>query len=487
VENIDKGLLKKILIYVPSITGKIESKSVEGLMELCFEAASLKDYEFSLQVGQQMFIENARNLAVDYAIENNYDYILWVDDDMVVMPNSMVLTRLLAHDKDIVAPLFFTRKQPYMPLLFDKVVRADGCHTVYDHRVDYKKGLEEVDAVGFGMVLTKVEVFKKIGNPYFVFTSTFGEDVYFCAKAKSCGYKVYCDTTIDVGHIGDSPVIFEGHFLQTRPATELYLKQKKEADEAGSKAYEARADIVMPIYHNMEVTKNAIESLLNNTIGEINLILINDGADREVRAYIKQLMKFRKNIVYIENKTPVGWTKSVNMGLSKSTMPVIAVMNNDIEIPSNMKHWLQRVCSIFRLDNTVGGVCTTSDYVMGLQNIRENSRILMHEHYTKLMIGFFFCIKREVYEKIGGLDDIFGTSGNDDLDYSIRITKAGYKMKVARDIFIHHVGSCSLKMVNDNLEEMDKESRKVLVKKWSKEEADNLFLYTEKYLSTGEM
>ena len=197
-------------------------------------------------------------------------------------------------------------------------------------------------------------------------------------------------------------------------------------------------------------------------------------------------MKFRDNIIYKENKKPIGWTKSVNMGMSLSTMPNIVITNNDIEVPVSMKHWLQRICSMFRLDEKLGGVCTTSDYVMGIQNIRENTRIFMHEHYTKLMMGFFFTIKRKIYEKIGGLDDTFETAGNDDLDYSIRIAKAGYKMKVARDLFIHHVGSCSLNMVNDNLEEMDKGSRKILIDKWGDKVVSDLFLYTEKFLTTGE-
>lgn len=477
---------KRILIFIPSITGKIYAQTVEGMMELCFEAASLKDYEFSVRIGSQMFIDNARNLTVEFAIENGYDYILWMDDDMVIMPGSNILTKLLAHDKDIIAPLFFTRRIPYLPLLFDKVTRADGAYTTYDHRIDYKRELQKVDGIGFGFVLTKIEVFKKIGNPYFVSSPGLGEDIYFCTKAQQNGYEIYCDASIDLGHIGEPPVVFEGHFLGTKKATELYLEQKKASDTEASKAYETRADIIMPIYHNFEVTKNAIESILNNTNGEINLILVNDGADKEIRGYIQRLMKYRTNISYIENKVPLGWTKAVNQGMAKSTMPVMVVMNNDIEIPVQMKHWLQRICNIFRLNPKVGGVAPTSDYVMGLQNVRENTRILLTEHYTKLMIGFFFAIKKEVYEKIGGLDEQFRTLGNDDLDYSIRISQSGYKMKVARDIFIHHVGSCSLKMVNDNLEEMDKGSRKMLVAKYSQEEVDNLFTYTEKFLSIGE-
>jgi hypothetical protein len=39
-------------------------------------------------------------------------------------------------------------------------------------------------------------------------------------------------------------------------------------------------------------------------------------------------------------------------------------------------------------------------------------------------------VKKEVIDKIGGLDERFGMGGNDDLDYSIRIKEAGYRLKV---------------------------------------------------------
>jgi hypothetical protein len=50
-------------------------------------------------------------------------------------------------------------------------------------------------------------------------------------------------------------------------------------------------------------------------------------------------------------------------------------------------------------------------------------------------------MKREVYEKIGGLDERFGLGFFDDDDLAERARRAGFELAVARDLFIHHFGS----------------------------------------------
>ena len=43
-------------------------------------------------------------------------------------------------------------------------------------------------------------------KPYFDFNykgKEVGEGVYFCLKAKDAGYEIWCDPTMDIGHIGE--------------------------------------------------------------------------------------------------------------------------------------------------------------------------------------------------------------------------------------------------------------------------------------------
>ena len=480
---------KRVLIYVPSYLGLMDVMAVESFIHLindCYEWKK-KGWEFYPVIAKRMFIQNARNMAVDHALAQDMDYILFIDDDMVIRPEDKLFTKLVEHDKDIVAPLFFHRRHPYAPLLFKRNIRAGGRYTTFDNIMDYQKGLLQVDGVGCGVVLIKTEVFKKIDNPYFVFGDTFGEDLYFCNKAINAGFKIYCDTNIEVGHIGDPQVAWESTYRQNEASSKLFMAQKIAGDIKNAAEMVKKADIIMPCYHNYDLTKNAIESILNNTAEDVdyNLILINDGADRKLEKYFKTLEKHRDNITHITNKKNLGWVKAINQGLEISKAEYVLFSNNDIEIPQGQTHWLSAMIDSIQYGD-IGAVGPISNFVMGLQHARNNEQILMPEHFTKFLIGFFMLVKREVIQKIGGLDERFGLGGNDDLDYSIRIREAGYRLRILRTIYIEHKGFASLGKVYKDYGEVEDLTRPKLIEKWGKEKVDNLFVYDMKTLYQGE-
>ena len=59
------------------------------------------------------------------------------------------------------------------------------------------------------------------------------------------------------------------------------------------------------------------------------------------------------------------------------------------------------------------------------------------------LVGFCFLFRRELYERLGGLDEAFSPGNYEDDDYSLRIRRAGYELLLCQDTFIHHVGNAS--------------------------------------------
>lgn len=162
----------------------------------------------------RIFTPAAREEAAKKALENNMDYLFFVDDDMIC-PDDLFL-RLYRHHEvaDVVCPLAFTRNEPYKPVLYasvegyDAVTRSE--YFINNVVMNYPKNkLVEADACGFGAALIKVPIMKKIEPPYFMCSEGTGEDILFCYKVKKAGGRVFMDTTFNIGHLGHPTVITE--------------------------------------------------------------------------------------------------------------------------------------------------------------------------------------------------------------------------------------------------------------------------------------
>ena len=141
------------------------------------------------------------------AIAEKWDFVLWVDSDMVFKPD--LLERLMAdmEGRDIVAPLFFMRNPPYEPVMYKKLRKGlTPAENEHEKLIDYPENeMFTVEGVGFGCVLMRTKVLKDVVERYhelFGHITGYGEDLSFCIRARGCGYDIWVDPTIEVGHKG---------------------------------------------------------------------------------------------------------------------------------------------------------------------------------------------------------------------------------------------------------------------------------------------
>jgi len=158
-------------------------------------------------------IDQVRNLIVDHGLKNNYDYILFVDSDMILPRET--LTALYNQQKDIVSGVYVKRAlgkeniaEAYIWDPIENKIRN------IDRPEDLREELMEVEGIGFGCVLVKADVLRAIGYPQFQyfatldFNETISEDSYFCMEAKKKGYKIHLLTTLLFEHIANRNLKF---------------------------------------------------------------------------------------------------------------------------------------------------------------------------------------------------------------------------------------------------------------------------------------
>lgn len=197
--------MKSILIVIPN-TGIVTTDFMSQLMTL-----SYGNYKITYKLPKQSLVYITREQCVYYAIENNYDYIFFLDSDQKV-PNDIIirLANYLDNGEDIATALVFTKKPPYYPCAYKESNKTE------QGRLDLKycdvDNLTNkpfyVQNCGCGCVMIKTEIFEKIKPPWFAMPFYMsGEDVsFFHIATQEFGYKILCDPSIEVGHWGNTLV-----------------------------------------------------------------------------------------------------------------------------------------------------------------------------------------------------------------------------------------------------------------------------------------
>lgn len=193
----------KIMIAVPCMD-QIPAPFVQSLATL----RKVGDCELVMKMGSLIY--TSRNSIATRAMQNEFDYVLWLDSDMVFTPDTLerLMKTLTENDYDIVTGLYFRRVPPYSPVIFDRL-EMDGEVCYWGEFKEIPDVPFEVGACGFGCVLMKTDVFFDVQGKFgqmFAPIGNNGEDIAFCWRARHCGYKIYCDPSILCGHVAYSVV-----------------------------------------------------------------------------------------------------------------------------------------------------------------------------------------------------------------------------------------------------------------------------------------
>ena len=183
----------KLLIAVPTY-GNVPVEFMESLIGLMDRLRQI-DVDYELKIKNWTMVYKARDFLAQYAMDNDFTNVLWFDSDMVFAPD--VFERLCEYDAPFIVASYAARQYPFSLVAFKDI-----------SMVGYPRAkLGEtcvVDACGFGCVLMDTEVLRAVSkrfNSCFQPNGSMGEDVAFCNKADSVGYKVL-HVPVSVGHIG---------------------------------------------------------------------------------------------------------------------------------------------------------------------------------------------------------------------------------------------------------------------------------------------
>lgn len=193
----------KVMIAVPCME-EVKTDFFQSMVGL------VKPCEVTYAISKSSLVYDSRNKIAEMALNNGFDVIVWFDSDMIFEPDTLERFLKYAEDGyDYVSGLAFARRYPTTPCIYKELEIDREKEGIVGVRAiafeDYPDELFEIQGSGLAGCMTSVKMIRDIAikhGPPFYPRYGFGEDLTLCYMARQEGYKMYCDPTIKLGHIG---------------------------------------------------------------------------------------------------------------------------------------------------------------------------------------------------------------------------------------------------------------------------------------------
>ncbi|GEM_PF-806418 len=213
-----------------------------------------------------------------------------------------------------------------------------------------------------------------------------------------------------------------------------------------------RCDLILVTWNKLAYTKPCVESLLQHTSDDDRLIIVDNGSAEDTITFLDDLaQRHPKKVLVIEQASNLGWCKAVNAGVRQSEASYVCLLNNDLVVTAG---WLDRMIAVAERDLRIGLVNPTynrrgESWAAFAQ--RAQGRALNGAAYLEVneCNGACLLIRREVIERLGGLDEVYGLGGMDDSDYSRSVQVAGFRCARAKDAYVFHWENVTYNTVPD--------------------------------------
>ena len=238
--------------------------------------------------------------------------------------------------------------------------------------------------------------------------------------------------------------------------------------------------IIVVTFASPSVVRMCIESVLANTqFPRFEIIVVDNASSSDTIAYLRHVDDAFPRVTLVLNERNVGFAAAVNQGLRVATGRSIVILNDDVIVTPD---WLTGLVHHLE-DPEIGLVGPVTNAAPNEARVPTEYRTygelleLASEHRKRLTeatsdinVATMFCVafRREVFERVGYLDETFGIGQFEDDDYAMRIQRAGYRVVCADDVFVHHFGEASFGQLvpTGEFAELFEQNRKYFEAKW---------------------
>ena len=172
-----------------------------------------------------------------------------------------------------------------------------------------------------------------------------------------------------------------------------------------------------------------LPSIIKTEYENQKIILVDNNSSDDSKQFAE---KFHKEIQWIQTGENLQWAGGNNYGIRyalNKNPDYIALLNNDLLFDPR---WLKEGVKVMESDNQIG--------ILGFEmydNLIKNSKKKFHRavaekkeleyNLTENVRGAAMLIRKEVFDRIGYFDEVYGSYG-EETDFESRTVRAGFKM-----------------------------------------------------------
>lgn len=244
-----------------------------------------------------------------------------------------------------------------------------------------------------------------------------------------------------------------------------------------------KTSIIVLTFNGLELNKKCITSILKNTEGDFEIVIVDNASSDGTVDYLKSLDDSRINIEY--NKNNVGFAEGNNQAAKMAKGELLVFLNNDTEVTKNWIMPLQKAIGskdvgvagskLLYPDGKIqhaGVVFSYKGMPRHIYRRFENDFSPANkEREFQAVTGACLAIKKELFVRLSGFDEGY-INGLEDVDLCFKVRELSLKvMYCPKSTVIHHesVSKDRFKHLYRNIEHYQK--------KWPnvKEDEDEIY------------
>nr|MBI5455876.1 glycosyltransferase family 2 protein [Candidatus Levybacteria bacterium] len=209
--------------------------------------------------------------------------------------------------------------------------------------------------------------------------------------------------------------------------------------------------IIIPNYNGKDLLKRnlpkVLEELKKYDLGDTETIFVDDASGDDSLGIVDNIKKEYKNLKVFKNEKNLGFSSTVNKGVKNANGDIVILLNTDVYPETGflkplLRHFEdEKVFAVGCLDKSIEGEkIVERGRGLGIweRGFLVHRRGEVNKTNTLWVSGGSSAFRKSIWEKLGGLNELYNPFYWEDIDLSYRALKSGYKILFESKSVVYH-------------------------------------------------